>query len=418
MTGQRLVCAAPPQHGKSTCASHALIYWMARYPRRRFAYATYSQDRSQYVSRQVHTLGQDAGLEPDGNLQSWRVSTGAEVLFTSPNGPFAGYGVDGVLIIDDPYKDRRTAESGHNRRLLLEWFDDVARKRVHPGGSVIVMSTRWHVDDLSGVLVKRGWRYLNLKAIAEGETDEAGVVLDDPLGRHAGDPLWPTQRPLDFYAEHRSDIYSWASLYQGEPRPRGGIVFKGEDSDSQGLPARYTELPTHSFRVAYGVDLAYTAKTHADFSVCIEIWREETSDPKKPRFYIVDVQRKQVDAPSFTLTLKAKHSARPARFRWYAGGTEKGSADFIKRQGIPLEVMPPKGDKFVRAQPVAAAWNEGRVMVPDDAPWLSTVLDEVLNFTGVNDVHDDIVDALAAGFDALATGSATGRAFSGRSQWS
>lgn len=385
---------------------------MARNPRMRFAYATYSQDQAEYVSSKVQQLAQDAGLEPHGNLQTWRTSNSAEVLFTSPNGPFAGRGVDGVLAVDDPYKDRRSAESPRIRRLTLEWFDDVARKRVHPGGSVFVMSTRWHVEDLSGVLVTRGWEYLNLKAIAEGETGADGRVIGDPLHRVPGDPIWPAKRPIDFYAEHRADAYSWASLYQGEPRPRGGVVFSGES----GLPPRYSELAS-KYRVGYGVDLAYTAKTHADYSVLIELWREETADPKKPLFYVVQVDRKQVDAPSFTLTLKARHSDRAGPMRWYAGGTEKGSADFIKRQGIPLDVVPPKGDKFVRAQPVAAAWNEGRILVPDSASWLPAFLDEVQNFTGVADVHDDQVDALAAAFDSLAT-PAPGRLIRVKSKWS
>jgi phage terminase large subunit-like protein len=392
-----MVAAAPPQHGKSESVKHAIVYWMGRMPRMRFAYATYSQDQAEYVSQRTQQLAEEAGLEPQGNLQTWRVANGAEVLFTSPNGPFAGRGVDGVLVVDDPYKDRRSAESPRTRRLTLEWFDDVARKRVHPGGSIALMSTRWHVEDLSGVLISRGWRYLNFKAIAEGSTGAEGRVIDDPQLRHVGEPLWPERRPLEFYDEHKSDVYSWYSLYQGEPRPRGGAVFSGES----GLPARYNELPASAYRVGYGVDLAYTARTHADFSVLIELWRVEDRDPKRPLFYVVRVDRKQVDAPSFTLTLKARLSERRGTMRWYAGGTEKGSADFIRRQGIPLDVRAPKGDKFVRAQPVAAAWNDGRVLVPEEAPWLSAFLDEVLNFTGVADLHDDQIDALAAGFDSL-----------------
>lgn len=387
------MAAAPPQHGKTEALKHAIVFWMARNPGRRFAYATYSQDQAEYVSLKVQQLAADAGLDPQGNLQTWRARNGAEVLFTSPNGPFAGRGVDGVLAVDDPYKDRRQAESPRTRKLTLEWFDDVARKRAHPGCSIAVMSTRWHVEDLSGTLVKRGWNYLNLKALAEGEADSKGLIIGDPLGRREGEPIWPDKRPLSFYDEHRTDKYSWYSLYQGEPRPRGGAVFAE--------PARYSELPKVGYRVAYGVDLAYSAKTHADFSVLLELWREETNDPKRPRFYVVAVDRKQVDAPSFTLTLKARHSERKAPLRWYASSTEKGAADFIKRQGIPIEVLPPKGDKFIRAQGVAAAWNDGRVLVPEDAPWLASFLDEVQNFTGVSDVHDDQVDALAPAFDLL-----------------
>jgi predicted phage terminase large subunit-like protein len=59
-------------------------------------------------------------------------------------------------------------------------------------------------------------------------------------------------------------------------------------------------------------------------------------------------------------------------------------------------------DKFIRAQPVAAAWNAGSVMVRrGEHPWHHAFLDELRDFTGVGDAHDDQVDALAGAFAAL-----------------
>jgi len=63
------------------------------------------------------------------------------------------------------------------------------------------------------------------------------------------------------------------------------------------------------------------------------------------------------------------------------------------------EVIQPRDDKFVRALAVSEAWNEGRVLLPMTAPWLADFMSIVLGFTGVNDAHDDDVDALAAAFD-------------------
>ena len=60
-----------------------------------------------------------------------------------------------------------------------------------------------------------------------------------------------------------------------------------------------------------------------------------------------------------------------------------------------------KGDKFVRAQPVAAAWNAGKVLVPRNAPWVDAFLSELASFTGLGDAHDDQVDALASAYDSL-----------------
>ena len=118
--------------------------------------------------------------------------------------------------------------------------------------------------------------------------------------------------------------------------------------------------------------------------------------------------------------LTARYPGAPIRI--YAAGTETGSVDFIRREGVPLQAFPPRGDKFVRAQPVAAAWVAGKVLVPaglddrdldpdeaekkrpgQDAPeWVEPFLSEVASFTGVKDKHDDQVDALAAAYDELA----------------
>lgn len=392
--GRRVVVAAPPQHGKTELTLRAFLYWDRKYPGKRHVYASYNAERVLEVARTFETIADRAGLTLGGTLAAMKLPNGSMVKFTSVGGSLTGYPVDGVCIVDDPIKGPVEAASPTYRKMRVEWFDTVAFTRRHPGTSFIVMATRWHPEDLSGALIKRGWPYVNLKALAEGETVD-NVVISDPLRRAPGEALWPSHKPPEFFEEERADAYKWASLFQGEPRPRGGQVFRE--------PGYYTALPEHSYRVAYGVDLAYTAKTHADHSVMLELWRTD-DDPKRPKFYVVAVHRAQVDAPSFTLTLKARNQ-RVAPMRWYASGTEKGAADFIKRQGIPLEVLPPKGDKFTRAQGVAAAWNDGRVLVPDtdaiNAPWLPVFLDEVLNFTGIADLHDDQVDALAAAFDRL-----------------
>jgi len=64
-----------------------------------------------------------------------------------------------------------------------------------------------------------------------------------------------------------------------------------------------------------------------------------------------------------------------------------------------------QGDKFQRAQAVAAAWNDGRVLVPTSAPWLANFLAEMSAFTGVRDAHDDQVDALAHAWNSLQAGT-------------
>lgn len=385
----RLVVAAPPQHGKSETTIHALVWWLLRHQRKRHAYITYAQNRANRVSTKTQNLAVSAGLTVEGPMTGWSVNGGSGVVFTSIGGPLTGEGIDGVAVVDDPIKDRADAESEVSRERATDWFDDVLSTRLHPGASCIVMATRWHPDDLSGVLIGRGWRYLNLQAICEDPAT-------DPMGRAAGEPLWPSQRGLDFLAERRRNERTFAALYQGNPRPRGGQVFDE--------PGRFDALPTTQGRVTvcYGIDLAYSAKKRSDYSVLVELWRLDLpAQPRAPRpkpiFYVANVERKQERAPQFRERIKRATEQRPGPVRWYASGTEQGVGDLMSLKR--LEVLPASSDKFVRALPVSEAWNEGRVLVPLSAPWLADFLATITGFTGVNDAHDDDVDALAAAFD-------------------
>lgn len=373
---------------------------MKKHPTLRNAYATYSANKAERVSFDASMIAERAGLQlATDNLDIWRTKEGGQTLWTSVGGSMTGEPIDGVLVIDDSLKDRKEAESSTIRQNQKDWFHSVADTRIHPGASIIVMMTRWHSDDLAGYLVKQcGFEHINLKAIADDHR---------PAGdnRQPGEALCAWKHPLETLVKRRTqNAWNFASMYQGEPRPRGGALFRE--------PTYFNELPSRGFRVNFGADLSYTEKTHADFSVCGEIWavppaRGTGADQTATgwTFYVVDVIRKQVEAPSFTLSLKAKQSERPgARFYWYASGTEKGSAQFIKQKGVSLVVMDPKGrDKLTRAQQTSELWNIGRILVPADSeayPWVDVFVDEITSFTGVKDVHDDQVDMLVAAIDA------------------
>ena len=397
--GHRLVFAAPPQHGKTQVTLHGLCWLIIRHPDKRHAYVTYSQSRARSVARTVKRILAAAGVVVSGTLDMMVLPGGGQCLFTSIDGGITGEPVDGVAIIDDPFKNRKEADSARRREVVEESYREAVETRVHPGASIFVLATRWHPKDLSGVLVDEGWEYINLPAIAEND--------DDPNGREVGEALFPEMWPVEALQAKRAKVleFTWSALYQGRPRPKGGKVFHE--------PTFYAALPK-TYRGAFGVDLAYTAKTTADWSICVELWREERTgkdaqgNPLEPLFYVRHVDRAQVEAPDFALTLKGRHVRRPEwRMLWRASGTEKGAASFIQRQDIPLQVKSPPGDKLVSATDVAAAWNAGRVLVPDPEhfpeceTWLYPFLDVIANFTGGGKEVDDDVDGLGNAFEAL-----------------
>lgn len=392
--GHRLVFAAPPQHGKTNCTLHGLAWIIIKHAGKRHAYITYSQNRARSVARSVRRILAAAGVVVTGTLDQMVLPGGGQCLFTSIDGGITGEPVDGVAFIDDPFKNRREADSALRREIIDTAYREAIETRVHPGASVFVLATRWHPQDLSGTLIAEGWEYINLPAIAEE---------NDPNGREIGEALFPQMWPLAALLAKQAKVlgFTWAALYQGRPRPKGGKVFHE--------PNYYRELPTEGFRGAFGLDLAYTAKTTADHSICLELWRAEPRvEGMEPVFYVIHVDRAQVEAPEFAKTLKLRHDHRPGwPMLWRASGVEKGSASFLVEADIPVEVRNPPGDKLVASQDSAAAWNAGRILVPDlekfpeAAVWLPRFLDIVANFTGLGKEHDDDVDGLGNAFEAL-----------------
>lgn len=418
---KRLVFASPPQHGKTETTLALLVFLTLEFPGLRWAYVTYNQKRANAVARKVRRLFAGAGVAVGGTLAQMYIAGGGQILFTSVDGGITGEPIDGACFIDDPYKNRKEADSQARRSVVEETYREAIEVRVHPGASLFVLATRWHPQDLSGTLIEEGWDYINLRAIAEAandnDVDSEGRVKSDPNGRKVGEALFPDKWPAEALAKKRSKVleFTWVALYQGRPRPKGGKVFHE--------PTYYTALPKN-YRGAYGLDLAFTAKTSADWSACWEMWRDMDSPADAPVMYVIRVDRKQVEAPEFGLLLKARHVARRTwPMLWRASGTERAAAQFLRRLGVPVAVRPPPGDKLVSNQDFAAAWNDGRIRMPDPSQyengtrqleeleeWLYPVLDEAANFTGTGNERDDSIDAGGNAHAALmATGTDDGQ---------
>lgn len=392
---QQVVCHAPPRHGKSETMIHALVWALWRNPQLKFAYCTYGDTLSRAMSRKARGLALRIGIEFEtSSLKEWKTTAGGGCIFTSVKGGITGKGVD-IAIVDDPIKSRLEAESQLTRDVIYEWFNNDVCSRIEGfnadggiqagNGSIFVFMTRWHPDDLSGRLLKEGgWQDIHLPAINDNE-----------------EALWPERWTLETLKKRRERVglYAWASLYQGEPRPRGGAVFTGVST--------FNVLPI-TFRRSFGVDLAYSKKTSADYSVAVDMRVANLGSASAPDFhyFITNVTRKQCTAPEFKLVCKELASNAPGvSWRWYAFGTELGVADMF-RDAVHINALPAQGDKFVRSLGYAAAWNAGKVHLPEKAPWLDQFISEHAGFTGLNDDHDDTVDAAVAAFDELATGAA------------
>jgi phage terminase large subunit-like protein len=409
----RALVTAPPQHGKSDFLVNGVARALRRRPHLRNAYVCYGDRLVRKKSRQCRDTARAAGVrlrDDSYAVNDWQTIEGGGLFSTGVGGPLTGNPVDGILVVDDPHKDREDAESALSRERVWEWWTSTGRSRIHPSASVIVSHTRWHPDDLIGRLSKE------TKPGPDGKPIPAWEIITLPAIRSDGSPLWHL-RPLSFLDEQRrSGEYDWQSLWMCAPRLKGEAVFKGL--------AYYDRLPA-SYRIGKGADLASTAKTRADYSCGVVLLRD-LDEKGRDVFYVVNVKRAQCEVPVFTKELAALDVTYPGgMWHWFCSTTEKGTAQLMSSIGVPVDPVIATKDKFNRAQAVAMAWNEGRVRVPrtmaatlgDEAtpedfkhepPWLKAFVDELGAFTGVGDRHDDQVDALASAFEAVRYGSEPG----------
>ena len=380
----RVTVSIPPRHGKSQSLIHFVVWWMIRNPTKTAIVISHTASLAKKLSRMTRDLATKAGikLRKDSNsLSEWTTTSGGGCIFTSVGGPITGQGAD-LLIIDDPHKDRAEAESALCRENVWEWYQGTAYTRVEPGGSVILCHTRWHPEDLIGMAHSEhesaNWEDITLPAI------------DDE-----GKPLWPERHSLMRLEDIKDKVgrYNWDSQYQGRPVARGGAIFGGTWMyDPSKLP--------EGLRIRIGIDLAYSAKTKSDYSALVV-----TGQSREGGTYIIHVARAQIEVPQFAALIKAQIAMYPGcTVHWHTSTTEQGIAQMLRSQGVNIMHQIAKNDKFIRAQPVAAAWNAGRVLIPGvvgqaKPVWLDAFVGEVCGFTGVGDKHDDMVDAMASAFD-------------------
>ena len=367
----RALVSTAPQHGKSMTVLHALVWLLQRDPSKRHAYATYAQAFSRDQTTKAQRIAHDRGLELSRDtLDRWDTRDGGSVVWTSRGGPLTGHPVDGVLVVDDLIKDREEANSQIIRDKAHGWLSGVAFTRMHPGASFVMIATRWHLDDPVGRLIEEGgYEVVRLPAISAD-----------------GAALWPEERPLGWLMQQKERLLpsDWSALYMGEPVEAGDRVF--------GDSTYYAAIPSGPYREVHAIDAAYTRASSSDWSVLL------TAREVEGRVYVTDLVRMRADPNVFADRIIA---AGVRRVHWHGSSTERGLALYLKERGIRVEFMTATSDKLARATPAAADWNRGDILIPRNATWAPALEAEVSTFTGHDDRHDDIVDALATARHAL-----------------
>ena len=235
---QRLMLFLPPRHGKSELGSIQFPAWfLGRNPDKEVICCSYTSDLAIDFGRKTRNLIDQVEFKNLFNVSlagdsqaanKWRTNSGGSYTAVGVGGPITGRGAD-ILIIDDPFKNRKEAESPLVRQQIWDWYLSTAYTRLSPTGSVILIQTRWHEDDLAGRLIEKAkqdgdnWHVLKFPAIAI--QDE---MIDGKFARKTGDALWPTRYSLEKLNQIKSvqGAYDWSALYQQEPVSESSIEFQ------------------------------------------------------------------------------------------------------------------------------------------------------------------------------------------------
>jgi len=144
----------PPRHGKTITILRAIAWWLTRSPADTCGYFSYNDEIARSKSRIARSIALGAGVRlahDSAALHEWRTTAGGGLIAGGAGGGLTGQGITGFIVVDDPYKNREDADSDVYREKIWEWFNEVVFTRLERA-SVIVVHTRWHMDDLIGRL--------------------------------------------------------------------------------------------------------------------------------------------------------------------------------------------------------------------------------------------------------------------------
>lgn len=141
----------------------------------------------------------------------WALGQGGELRAAGVGGGVMGRGAD-LLGIDDYAKNVEEALSPTYRRRVHQWFHSTSSTRLTPDGAIVIIATRWHPQDLIGMVLKE----------AE-ETGEHWERVRMPAIGDDGAALWPEQFSAEWLERRRASYYAsgypwmWEALYQQNP---------------------------------------------------------------------------------------------------------------------------------------------------------------------------------------------------------
>ena len=410
---KRLMVFLPPRSSKSVICSKLFPSWyIGRNPKHEIMTISHSDQLASDFGRSVRdivdmpeftTVFNGVHLRQDVRASGkWMTNKNGSYYAAGVRSQIAGRGAH-IAILDDAMSEE-DAISSAGRKYIKEWWPSGLRTRLMPNGSIIIINTRYHHDDLCGWLLRqeekmdipfsKRWDVIRIPAWLDRHSAK---LLDLPEGSSYF-PEWKSDEVLALdEQEIRATNGSryWESLYMQNPMPdEGGIIKKNWVTWWEGH-----EPPRCDF-IIQTYDTAFSTRTTADYSV-IQTWGI---------FNNIDTNELNgVETVTSNLILLGNMKGRyeyPELRRIAAQEYRKHRPDIcivekkasgqsliqdMRKSGLPVLEYTPDKDKVSRVYSASPMFESRRVWLPKDRSWSNDLFDELIGFPYAQ--HDDQVDA-------------------------
>ncbi len=391
---RRLIINMPPRHTKSEFASYLLPAWfLGKYPHKKVIQCSNTAELAVGFGRKVRNLvdGETyAKIFPNVSLRTdskaagrWATNANGDYFAIGVGGTVTGKGAD-LLIIDDPHSEQEAALAASDPSVydkIFEWYSSGPRQRLQPGGSIVIVMTRWGKRDLTGRV---------LQSMVERDGDE-WERISLPAIKPNGLSLWPEFWSLEELEKLKNElpISKWSAQYQQDPSAEEGALVKRE-----WWKVWDKENPPACAFIIQSWDTAFTKNERSDYSACttwgVFYMNENENDP---HVILLDALKERLEFPELkTRALEMYKEWEPDAFIVEAKASGAPLVFELRRMGIPVqEFTPVRGnDKITRVNSVSDLFASGKIWAPRKR-WAEEVIEEMAAFP--NSDHDDLVDS-------------------------
>lgn len=394
--GENAVVLEPRGHAKTTWANSILLSWLeSRSPNLRVGLISNTAKQANAFSRAIRftleaneyqhdVFGQLAGKHKWNDVE-WIQKDSALLGTKDVNMYSAGAGGAIIskrfdLILCDDILDEENTANPEQREKIETWFWKTLKPCLVPGGSMVIIGTRWAEGDLYQQLIEdKKW-----PGMVKG-----AIHFDDNDKEHKRPKaLWPEMWPLEKLEQERRDMGSamFACSYLNDISGlMAGNIFRREWFVNN----YFTTLPENPAGYVWkmGVDLASSEKQRADWTARVVVAQDDNGNS-----FVFEVVRDKIETGHREFVIDGAKS-NPLISKIIVENNQFQGAfvkDMINSTMLPIVGKKAEVDKVTRARSVAARYEAGKVFHHKSLEGSDFEI-ELLQFPKG---HDDMIDAL------------------------